>query len=87
MDIKQFVNDLSSEQVSELMYQLSRSGKVVISQFYKPEHIKNLTGQDATPSFMRDIQEHFECDYDLHEHIEGCVDDYVQDIAQYQDEE
>ena len=66
-NMKEFVKNLSDEEVKELMYELSRSGKVVVSQFYRPSHIKHITNTEPTSELMLEIQSALEIDSELHE--------------------
>jgi hypothetical protein len=77
--MKDFVNNLTDEGVKELMYALSRSGKVVIPQYYRPEHIQNFTQNQVTKELMIGVQKNFECDYDLNEILHERVILFVQD--------
>ncbi len=77
--MKDLVNNLTDEQVKELMYLLSRSGKVVIPQYYRPEHIKNFANAEPTKELMLQVQENFEYDYDLNEILDEKVILFVQD--------
>ena len=77
--MKDFVNNLTDEQVKELMYALSRSGKVVIPQYYRPEHIQNFTQDQVTKDLMLQVQENFEYDYDLCEILDEKVILFTQD--------
>jgi len=44
--MKDFVENLTQEQIKELMFQLCRSGKVVIPQYYTKEHLLVLTQEE-----------------------------------------
>lgn len=69
----QDIQKLSDQQLQDLLYAICRSGKVVIPQYFLTQHIKNLTGLDATNDLMLQVQENFEFDFDLHEMVEEKV--------------
>jgi hypothetical protein len=77
--MKDLVNNLTDDGVKELMYLLSRSGKVVIPQYYTSEHIQNFTGEVVTKELMLQVQENFEYDSDLYEILDEKVILFSQD--------
>ena len=67
------IQKLTEKELTDLLYAICRSGKVVIPQYFLTQHIKNLTRLDATNDLVLQIQENFEFDYDLQEIIEEKV--------------
>lgn len=77
--MKDLVNNLTEEQVKELMYLLSRSGKVIIPEYYTTGSISTVLGQEPTYEQMRQVQENFEFDCDLQDIINEKVHLFLED--------
>ena len=73
------IKNLTENELKDLMYAICRSGRVIIPQFFRRDHIKNLTGMEPTNDLMFQIQENFECDWDLMEIIEEKVELFSKD--------
>lgn len=70
----QDIKNLTENELNELMYAICRSGKIIVPQFFNRDHIKNLTGMEPTNELMIQIQDNFQCDWDLMEIIEEKVE-------------
>jgi hypothetical protein len=64
-----FIKNLTEEQLNELLYSLSRSGRVVIPQYFTANHITNLIGQKPDTNYILDKQNEFEQDWCLEEQL------------------
>jgi len=75
LEMRDLVANLTDNQIEILMYQLSRSGRVVIPQYYTPNTIKELAEMwdlnvDPTEEVISLTQQNFEFDCDLMEIID-----------------
>jgi len=73
----QDINQLSEQQLKDLMYAICRSGRVVIPQYYFADHIKNFTGSQPTEDDMSLIQSVFESDWSTHEYLDDATQQIV----------
>jgi hypothetical protein len=84
----QDINQLSEQQLKDLMYAICRSGRVVMigvdmhshlipPQYYFAEHIKNFTGSQPTEDDMSLIQSVFESDWSTHEYLDDATQEIV----------
>jgi hypothetical protein len=64
-----FIKNLTEEQLNELLYSLSRSGRVIIPTYYTKNHITNITGQEPDTNYILDKQNEFEQDWCLEEQL------------------
>ena len=79
----QDIKNLTENELNDLMYAICRSGKIIVSQFFNRDHIKNLTGIEPTNELMIQIQDNFQCDWDLMEIIEEKVELFSKDEVEY----
>jgi hypothetical protein len=64
---------LTDEQVSNLLYALCRSGKVVIPQYYTQSNINEIKGKEVSEKEILDIQFEVEQNDSLMEEIFGNI--------------
>jgi hypothetical protein len=64
---------LTDEQVSDLLYALCRSGKVVIPQYYTQSNINEIKGREVSEKEILDIQFEVEQNDSLMEEIFGNI--------------
>ncbi len=64
---------LTDEQVSNLLYALCRSGKVIIPQYYTQSHINEIKGRKVNEQEILDIQFNVEQNDPLLEEIFGNI--------------
>lgn len=77
----QDINKLSEQELKDLMYAISRSGRVVIPQWYRTEHIKNFTSSSSEPtqSDMLTIQSVFESDWTTQEYLDEAIQEIIKE--------
>ena len=75
----QDIQNLTEDQLKELMYNICRSGRVIIPQYYRGEHVKNFTGKDPSTDDMLVIQSSFESDWSTHEYLDNAIGEIVWD--------
>lgn len=69
-DFSELVNGLKSDDVKSLMQSLCRSGKLVVSQFYTTDHIKELNNSfELEPYQIIELQRNWENDDKLHDDV------------------
>jgi hypothetical protein len=71
------IKDLSEQDLKDLMYNICRSGRLVIPQFYYKEHIANFLGSEPTSDDMISIQSVIECDYTTHEYLDNTIEEII----------
>lgn len=78
--MKQFVENLTEDQLKDLMYHLSRSGRVVIPNWFTAETIRNMYKNDEEIDIdnlsIKDIQ--LSCEGD--ERVEMVLHEAVLDV-------
>ncbi len=67
------IENLSEQELKDLMYNICKSGRVVIPQFYYKNHIETITKSDISDDDMIEIQSVFESDDTTHTLLEEAV--------------
>ena len=62
------------------MYNLCKSGKVAIVQFYSPDHINKIYGKIPTREEMLEIQRMMEDDWETMEHCSDCLKFFIENL-------
>jgi len=78
----QYIEKLTDKQLEELIFAITKTGRIVIPLWYNSERIEKFKGSEPSQVDILDIQEAFENDWATQDYIDKALEENIKEIEE-----